>query len=156
MAILSWYSGNATTDPSYSLYPFAIWIVVLGTLDTLSACVIYVPAVFEVLELGFTAVPLGKAARSRNANIGLYSKGSWPFTHVSTLDEILTNRGASYQIRIEAGPYHEEVLPQGGSKHIHISEKVRIQTTHVIIAPPYDSDDRGTESINAKSQSVGS
>ena len=129
-----WLKGSTTQDVTYDLYPFAICSVAVAALEILTACVLYMRPLFEILETGFSLRPPLSPLRADSPKFGPYSRGTWPFTRLSSFDEYLTHRGAGYEAKVQAGFYIEEKSPTGSEDHIHISKRVDIQMSYPPIA----------------------
>jgi len=126
-----WLEGSTSKNVMYDLYPFAICTVTVAALEILAACVLYMRSLFEILETGFSTSPPTSPSRLDTApTFGLYSKGTWPLTHVSTVDEHLTGRMAGYEAKISATFYDEERSPAGSKEHIHVSQQVDIRMSY--------------------------
>jgi hypothetical protein len=104
--------------------------VVVAALEILAACVLYVRSLFEILETGFSMSARMQPVRTDRPEFGPYSKGTWPFTYVSTVEEHLTGRGGTgYEARVQAAVYDVEKIVTGSHEHIFVSKQVDVQTS---------------------------
>jgi len=127
--MIYWVDESTTQDLTYNLFPYMIASLLVATLEILSACILYGRPLFEVLETGFSMSQHSQSSRPSSTEYGLYSRGTWPYTQIKSLEDLLTGNQTEYKANVEAsGLYGKKSETGSDSEHIHVSCQVDVSS----------------------------